>query len=189
MRFVLCFCTIEIPTSVCGRCVVLFSRWLIVTKSTYLVLLRNTGHRWNLLDTNQVRWLIHFFFWFHSHFFFSSPEDACGCFCSTSSCCRIGIRFSFLSLFFVSLLLTVRIVSKHNLSSIQSILSTGSPLKDESFDFIYDKVKHDVMLSSISGGTDIISCFVGGNPTLPVYRGEIQCRLLGMAVEAFDGNG
>jgi len=77
----------------------------------------------------------------------------------------------------------------HELSSVRSIMSTGSPLSPEGFDYIYESVKSDVCLSSISGGTDIIACFVGGNPILPVYRGEIQCRLLGMAIEVFDDTG
>ena len=72
---------------------------------------------------------------------------------------------------------------------MNSILSTGSPLVEENFDYIYNDVKNDVMLSSISGGTDLISCFALGNPMLPVYRGEIQCRGLGMAVESFNLNG
>ena len=71
----------------------------------------------------------------------------------------------------------------HALSSLRSILSTGSPLSPESFDYVYRDVKSDVCLSSISGGTDILSCFVGGAPVLPVYRGEIQAAGLGMAVE------
>ena len=65
-------------------------------------------------------------------------------------------------------------------------MSTGSPLVAESFDFVYSKIKRDVHLASVSGGTDIVGCFVGGNPTGPVWRGEIQARLLGMAVEVFD---
>ena len=77
----------------------------------------------------------------------------------------------------------------HNLNKIRAILSTGSPLVEENYDYIYNDVKNDVMLSSISGGTDLISCFALGNPMLPVYRGEIQCRGLGMAVESFDING
>ena len=72
---------------------------------------------------------------------------------------------------------------------LRVILSTGSPLVDVNFDFIYNHWKSNVQLSSISGGTDIISCFVLGNPTLPVYRGEIQCRGLGMAVASFDEMG
>ncbi len=69
------------------------------------------------------------------------------------------------------------------------MLSTGSPLLPEGFDYVYREVKEDVHLASISGGTDIISCFVLGNPTAPVYRGEIQCAGLGMAVEVFDESG
>jgi len=76
-----------------------------------------------------------------------------------------------------------------DLASIRVILSTGSPLSAESFDFVYRSIKQDVQLSSISGGTDICSCFVLGSPTLPVWRGEIQCRGLGMAVDVFDAEG
>ena len=72
---------------------------------------------------------------------------------------------------------------------LRCILSTGSPLVDENYDFIYNNWKKDVQLSSISGGTDIISCFALGNPILPVKRGELQCRGLGMKVESFDDNG
>ncbi len=75
-----------------------------------------------------------------------------------------------------------------NLSKIKTICSTGSPLTVENFEYVYTKVKSDVLLASISGGTDIVSCFVLGCPTLPVYLGEIQCRGLGMAVEAWDDN-
>jgi acetoacetyl-CoA synthetase len=67
--------------------------------------------------------------------------------------------------------------------------STGSVLAPESFDYVYQCVKHDLCLSSISGGTDIVSCFALGAPTLPVWRGEIQCRGLGMDVDVFDENG
>jgi acetoacetyl-CoA synthetase len=76
-----------------------------------------------------------------------------------------------------------------DLSSLKSILSTGSPLAPEAFDFVYDLIKSDVCLSSISGGTDIISCFVLGCPVLPVRRGEIQCRGLAMNVDVYDENG
>src|SRR2546427_13245692 len=69
------------------------------------------------------------------------------------------------------------------------ILSTGSPLAPESFDYVYDAVKSDVCLASISGGTDIMAAFADANPILPVYRGELQCRSLGIAVEVFDENG
>jgi acetoacetyl-CoA synthetase len=77
----------------------------------------------------------------------------------------------------------------HDLSSLKAMLSTGSPLVPESFDFVYEKIAADLCLSSISGGTDIVSCFVGGCPILPVRRGEIQCRGLGMKVEIFDEAG
>jgi len=73
--------------------------------------------------------------------------------------------------------------------NLKSILSTGSPLMDENYDFVYNHWKNNVQLSSISGGTDIISCFVLGNPILPVRKGELQCRGLGMAVESFNSNG
>lgn len=79
--------------------------------------------------------------------------------------------------------------STHNLKSLKTILSTGSPLMAETFDYVYQNIKLDINLASISGGTDIISCFVLGNPILPVKRGEIQCRGLGMAVEFFNENG
>jgi len=69
---------------------------------------------------------------------------------------------------------------------LRTILSTGSPLLEENFDFVYSHWKKEVQLSSISGGTDIISCFALGNPILPVVKGEIQCRGLGMKVEAFN---
>jgi acetoacetyl-CoA synthetase len=77
----------------------------------------------------------------------------------------------------------------HDLSSVRTITSTGSPLAPESFDFVYDAIKPDVHLASISGGTDIVSCFVGGNPNAPVWRGEIQCAALGMDVDVFDESG
>ena len=76
-----------------------------------------------------------------------------------------------------------------DLGALRSVLSTGSPLAPETFDFVYEKVRPDVCLSSISGGTDIVSCFVLGNPTGPVWRGEIQARGLGMKVEVFDEAG
>jgi len=76
-----------------------------------------------------------------------------------------------------------------DLGALRTILSTGSPLLPEGFDFVYRDVKADVQLASISGGTDIVSCFALGCPTRPVYRGEIQCRGLGMRVEVFDREG
>ena len=75
------------------------------------------------------------------------------------------------------------------LGSLKTLLSTGSPLAPEGFDFVYEHVSPDLCLSSISGGTDIVSCFVLGNPTGPVWRGEIQVAGLGMAVEVFDDRG
>ncbi|GIK88541.1 MAG: acetoacetate--CoA ligase [Burkholderiales bacterium] len=80
-------------------------------------------------------------------------------------------------------------VKDYALEPLRAMFSTGSPLAPESFDYVYEAVKHDICLSSISGGTDIVSCFVLGNPTLPVWRGEIQCRGLGMAVEAYGDDG
>ena len=77
----------------------------------------------------------------------------------------------------------------HALSSLKTLLSTGSPLSHESFEYVYRDVKPDVLLASIAGGTDIIACFVGGCPTRPVYTGQIQCRALGMAVEFWDPQG
>jgi acetoacetyl-CoA synthetase len=71
----------------------------------------------------------------------------------------------------------------HSLGSLNTILSTGSPLAPESFDYVYSDIKADLCLSSIAGGTDIVSCFACGCPVIPVYRGEIQCLGLGMAVE------
>ena len=77
----------------------------------------------------------------------------------------------------------------HKLEHIRGVISTGSPLLPEGFDYVYENVKSDVCLSSISGGTDIISCFVLGNPAGPVYRGEIQAKGLGMDVQVFDESG
>ena len=77
----------------------------------------------------------------------------------------------------------------HDLSSVRMICSTGSPLVPEGFDYVYENVKSDVHLASISGGTDIVSCFVLGNPMLPVWRGEVQGPGLGVAVEVFDETG
>jgi acetoacetyl-CoA synthetase len=77
----------------------------------------------------------------------------------------------------------------HNLNSLGTILTTASPLLPESFDYIYHSIKKDVQVSSISGGSDIVSCFALGNPMLPVYRGELQCIGLGMNVKVFNGEG
>jgi acetoacetyl-CoA synthetase len=78
---------------------------------------------------------------------------------------------------------------QHELTKLRAVLSTGSPLTIENFRWVYDNVKQNLQLSSICGGTDIISCFMLGNPILPVYAGEIQCIGLGMDVHAFDENG
>ena len=83
----------------------------------------------------------------------------------------------------------VRPIETHGLETVRTMTSTGSPLAPESFDFVYEHVKRDLHLASISGGTDILSCFVGGDPTAPVYRGEIQARALGMRVDVWDDNG
>jgi acetoacetyl-CoA synthetase len=77
----------------------------------------------------------------------------------------------------------------HDLSTLRGMTSTGSPLTPESFDYIYRAIKSDICLASISGGTDIIAAFVGGNPIGPVWRGEIQCAMLGMAMDIFDDSG
>jgi len=77
----------------------------------------------------------------------------------------------------------------HDLAPLRAMFSTGSPLSPEGFDWVYREIKQDILLASISGGTDIVSCFVLGNPVLPVYRGEIQCRGLGMAVDVVDDIG
>ena len=77
----------------------------------------------------------------------------------------------------------------HELGALRTICSTGSPLSPAGFDYVYEKIKTNVNLASISGGTDIVSCFALGNPVLPVYRGELQCRGLGLAVDVFDSKG
>ena len=79
--------------------------------------------------------------------------------------------------------------TSHSLRSLRAVLSTGSPLLPESFDYIYDEWKADLHLASISGGTDICGCFLGGVPTLPVRRGELQGAMLGMEVATLDANG
>ena len=77
----------------------------------------------------------------------------------------------------------------HNLEKLRVVFSTGSPLLPEDFDWIYKAVKQDVLVASIAGGTDIVSCFVGGAPLLPVRRGEIQCKMLGVDAKAFNDEG
>ncbi|MBI1206256.1 MAG: acetoacetate--CoA ligase [Azospirillum sp.] len=80
-------------------------------------------------------------------------------------------------------------IGSHRLDDLRMLASTGSPLVAEGFDYVYERIKPDLQLASISGGTDIVSCFVLGNPVGPVWRGEIQCRGLGMAVQVFDDAG
>ena len=83
----------------------------------------------------------------------------------------------------------LRPADKLDLSALRTLASTGSVLAPESFDYVYENIKQDLCLASMSGGTDIVSCFALGSPILPVYRGEIQCRGLGLAVEVFDDSG
>jgi acetoacetyl-CoA synthetase len=83
----------------------------------------------------------------------------------------------------------VNIIDKYNLKSLETIGSTGSPLIHESFDYIYEKVNKDIAVASLSGGTDLVGCFIGGNPMSPVRRGEIQGPILGMDVHVFDDQG
>jgi acetoacetyl-CoA synthetase len=92
---------------------------------------------------------------------------------------------------FIDSLVKLRVNPKktHRLEDLRVMLSTGSPLSHEGFDYVYSHVKEDICLSSISGGTDIVSCFVLGNPAAPVWRGEIQAKGLGMAVDVFDEAG
>ncbi len=77
----------------------------------------------------------------------------------------------------------------HRLEALRAMLSTGSPLSAESFDFVYAGIKPDIQLASISGGTDICGCFVGGNPLSPVWKGEIQGAMMGVAVDVYDEQG
>ncbi len=104
---------------------------------------------------------------------------------------KVGVTVFGTSPKFLSTCQVRRLIPKteYSLSKLKTILSTGAPLADENYRWVYDKVKAEVQLSSISGGTDIISCFMLGNPNLPVYSEQIQCRGLGMAVETFDQSG
>ena len=92
---------------------------------------------------------------------------------------------------YLSALGKARVVPRksHDLSSLRTILSTGSPLTHENFREVYRNFPRDIALASISGGTDIVSCFVLGNPMLPVHEGELQCKGLGMAVDVYDEGG
>ena len=104
---------------------------------------------------------------------------------------KVGITVFGTSAKYISSLESAGIKPKQisSFPKLRTILSTGSPLVEENFNFVYGEWKEDVQLASISGGTDIISCFALGNPILPVHRGELQCRGLGMKVESFDENG
>ncbi|MCG8544401.1 MAG: acetoacetate--CoA ligase, partial [Alphaproteobacteria bacterium] len=102
-----------------------------------------------------------------------------------------GVTFFGTSAKFIDAVANERLVinETHDLGALRTIASTGSPLVPESFDFVYSNIKSDVCLSSIAGGTDIIGCFVGGNPVGPVWRGEIQARVLGMQVDVYSDDG
>ncbi len=104
---------------------------------------------------------------------------------------REGITVFGVSAKYLSALEKARVVPRqsHDLSTIRSIISTGSPLTHEGFRYVYQDVKSSAQLASITGGTDIISCFVLGNPMLPVWEGELQCRGLGMAVDVWNDDG
>ena len=104
---------------------------------------------------------------------------------------NIGINVFGTSAKYIDSLQRLDMNIKDNLKfqKLRVILSTGSPLTDDNFDYVYNYWKKNVQLSSISGGTDIISCFALGNPILPVYRGELQCVGLGMDVRSYDNNG
>lgn len=104
---------------------------------------------------------------------------------------ELGITIFGTSAKYIAMLESEGVIPKNisDFPNLKAILSTGSPLSEESFEYVYREWKSDVQLSSIAGGTDIVSCFVLGNPILPVYKGEIQCRGLGMDVDSFDDLG
>jgi len=104
---------------------------------------------------------------------------------------RMKVTFMGVSAAYISscMISQVEPMSTHRLSALRGVGSTGSPLSSEAFEWVYSSVKEDLWLASISGGTDLCTAFVGGNPTLPVHSGEIQCRCLGAKVEAFDERG
>ena len=83
----------------------------------------------------------------------------------------------------------IKIKESFKLNSLNTLASTGSPLVNESFEYVYENIKSNIHLESISGGTDLVSCFVTGNPLMDVYSGEIQCKALGMDVDVFDEKG
>ena len=92
-------------------------------------------------------------------------------------------------LFFIAAKLGLKPGERHILTALRVLMSTGSPLAPEGFDYVYQAIKPDLQLASISGGTDIVSCFALGCPVRPVWRGELQCRGLGMKVEILDDDG
>jgi acetoacetyl-CoA synthetase len=104
---------------------------------------------------------------------------------------RTGVTLFGTSARFIDAIQKAGIVPRatHDLSTVRTVASTGSPLAPESFDFVYESIKHDVHLTSISGGTDIVSCFVLGDPNGPVWRGEIQAAGLGLDVRVFGEDG
>ena len=104
---------------------------------------------------------------------------------------RAGINVMGVSAKFIDSLRNEGLVPKdrHDLGSVRMMLSTGSPLLPDGYNYVYSKVKSDLALCSISGGTDILSCFVLGNPIGPIWKGEIQAKGLGMAVEVWDETG
>jgi acetoacetyl-CoA synthetase len=103
----------------------------------------------------------------------------------------VGVTFFGTSAKYIDALANQKLEPKktHRLGTIRAIASTGSPLVPESFDYVYRSIKEDVCLASISGGTDIVGCFVGGNPISPVWRGEIQGPMLGMNIDVFSETG
>jgi acetoacetyl-CoA synthetase len=102
---------------------------------------------------------------------------------------RVGINIFGTSPKFLKALQDTEAKIQSNFPTLETILSTGSPLLPEQYDYVYQTIKRDVQLSSISGGTDIIGCFMLGLPTAPVYRGEIQCMGLGLDIAALDEQG
>jgi acetoacetyl-CoA synthetase len=106
--------------------------------------------------------------------------------CDAEQISVLGISAKFLS---VAQQAQVTPRLSHQLSGLRALLSTGSPLTEEGFNYVYSAIKPDCHLASMSGGTDIVSCFMLGNPNLPVYAGELQCAGLGMGVEVWDEDG
>ena len=101
----------------------------------------------------------------------------------------VGVTLFGTSAKYLNSLSKMKFTTTHSLTKLRTITSTGSPLSPETFDYVYSDIKSDVHLASISGGTDIVSCFLIGNLMQPVYRGELQGAGLGYKVEVFDDNG